>query len=169
MPDLETHHLTDDGDIPNNAHLPLILYRRALDVQAEDAERRFEELFKTNGWGGSWVDSVYPFHHYHSTAHEVLGIARGRVRVQFGGRNGPTLDVDAGDAVFIPAGVGHCRIGGDAGLAVVGAYPEGQDWDLRREGDTDRESIRSAIARVPLPERDPVLGTAFLSHPFAKP
>src|SRR5918996_1305652 len=109
MPEIETHHLADGGDIPNNFSFPLILYRRALDVQAEDAERRFEELFKANGWGGSWVDSIYPFHHYHSTAHEVLGIARGMVRVQFGGRSGPTLEAEAGDAVFISARVRHCR------------------------------------------------------------
>lgn len=169
MPDLETHQLNDDGDIPNNSRLPLIVYRGALDAESDDGERRFKELFKANGWGGSWVDSIYPFHHYHSTAHEVLGIARGSVRVQFGGRGGPTVEVQAGDAVFIPAGVGHCRVSREAGLSVVGAYPEGQDWDLRREGETDKEAIRRAIDHLPLPERDPVMGTPFLSRPSARP
>ena len=37
----------------------------------------FEELFHGNGWGNGWRNGIFPFHHYHSTAHEVLGIAAG--------------------------------------------------------------------------------------------
>lgn len=155
MPEIVTQWLADDGDIPNNPDLALILYKGALEGDS-DPERRFEALFASNGWGGTWVDGIFGYQHYHSTAHEALGIARGRAEVQFGGRNGPVIAVEAGDAVFLPAGTGHCRVSAD-GLSVVGAYPPGQDYDLRREGEVT-DAIRRAIAAVPRPDRDPVLG-----------
>jgi uncharacterized protein YjlB len=48
----------------------------------------FEELFESNQWGDSWRDGLYDYVHYHSRIHEVLGIARGEGKVQFGGRRG---------------------------------------------------------------------------------
>ena len=63
----------------------------------------------------------------------------------------------AGDAVAIPAGVGHCLIAGDD-LVVVGAYPEGQDWDLCRATEADRAKALENIPWVPLPKLDPVFG-----------
>jgi uncharacterized protein YjlB len=63
----------------------------------------------------------------------------------------------AGDAVAIPAGVGHCRLCEDD-LVVVGAYPEGQEWDLCRATEADCAKALENIPWVPLPQRDPVLG-----------
>src|SRR4030042_756517 len=88
---IEAYVLADDGLIPNNAKLPLVLYSQALALEGlrSEPERAFETLFRLNGWRGAWVDGIYDFHHYHSTAHEVLGIAEGFARVQFGGPEGP--------------------------------------------------------------------------------
>jgi uncharacterized protein YjlB len=157
--EVEAHLLVDDGLIPNNGNLPLILYRHALalDGVSSKPERAFEALFRSNGWRGAWVNGIYAFHHYHSTAHEVLGIAAGSVKVQLGGPRGLVVDLAAGDAVAIPAGVGHCLITGDD-LVVVGAYPEGQDWDLCRATESDRLKALENIPWVPLPELDPVFG-----------
>jgi len=146
----------EDEAIPNS-RFPLLLYRRAIDPARADADA-FERLFDANGWGNGWRDGIYPFHHYHSTAHEVLGIARGRARVQFGGESGRPLDVAAGDAVVIPAGVGHKRLLASSDLLVVGAYPPGQDWDLMRGRPGERPDADRRIAAVPLPETDPVMG-----------
>jgi uncharacterized protein YjlB len=153
--------LADDGLIPNNAKLPLVLYRQALalDGLSSEPERAFEALFRSNGWRGAWVDGIYDFDHYHSTAHEVLGMAEGSARVQFGGPEGLVVDLTAGDAVVIPAGVGHCLIEGED-LVVVGAYPEGQDWDLCRASGSDRAKALENIPWVPLPKLDPVFGSA---------
>ena len=159
MVEIIERRLSDDGDIPNNAALALIVYRRAVDPEAGDAESALDDLFHANGWGGGWRGGgIYDFHHYHAEAHEVVGIAAGTARVQFGGPSGPVLEVSAGDAVLIPAGVGHCRVDTVPGLSAVGAYPAGQRPDLKRQGEADPADVRRAIARVPLPARDPVLG-----------
>jgi uncharacterized protein YjlB len=147
----------DDGDIPNNA-LPLIVYHGAIDPAAGDPAVAFEALFQRNGWGGSWRNGIYPFHHYHANVHEVLGIAAGSATVRFGGESGETLEVAAGDAVLIPAGVGHKRLSGSDDLLVIGAYPGGQRADLYREGAEDKAGIRRRIAAAARPEADPVGG-----------
>jgi len=151
------HRFADDGDVPNN-RLALIVYERAIDPTEGDPAVAFEDLFDGNGWGGSWRNGIYPFHHYHSTAHEVLGIARGEATVRFGGEHGETLHVKAGDAVLIPAGVGHKRLYSSADLLVIGAYPAGQHADLMREGAADKSAIRARIAAVPPPNADPIAG-----------
>jgi uncharacterized protein YjlB len=157
--EVEAHLFVDDGLVPNNGKLPLILYRHALALEhvPGTAERALAALFRSNGWRGAWVDGLYDFHHYHSTAHEVLGIAQGSAKVQLGGPQGLLVELEAGDAVAIPAGVGHCLIAGDD-LVVVGAYPEGQDWDLCRATESDRLKALENIPWVPLPKLDPVFG-----------
>jgi uncharacterized protein YjlB len=147
----------DDGDVPNNP-LPLIVYQGAIDPASSDPAVAFETLFRKHGWGGSWRNGIFPFHHYHSTAHEVLGIAAGEAEVRFGGEDGKTLTVRAGDAVLIPAGVGHKRISATHDLLVIGAYPGGQRADLMREGAEDKAGIRRRVNAVPVPGADPVAG-----------
>jgi uncharacterized protein YjlB len=156
---IETHLFDADGLVPNNRKLPLILYRETLPHEAlqGDAEKAFEQLFASNGWKGSWVDGIYDYHHYHSTAHEVLGIARGSAKVQFGGEHGLVVELNAGDAVVIPAGVGHCRLSGED-LVVVGAYPDGQNWDLCLAKESDHAKALENIPWVALPRLDPILG-----------
>ena len=153
-----TFHFADDGDIPNS-HLPLILYRGAL-AASGDVSSAFEARFRQSGWGRLWRNSVFPFHHYHSNTHEVLGIGAGRVTLRMGGEaNGTTLEASTGDALLIPAGVGHKRLSDATGLTVVGAYPAGAPaYDLWREGAEEKDRIRVRIAGVPLPETDPIGG-----------
>lgn len=153
----ETLLFADDGDIPNSRY-PLIAYRSAIAADSSDPAVAFETLFSGNGWGNGWRNGIFPFHHYHTTAHEVLGIARGEAEVRFGGESGATVTVRAGDAVLIPAGVGHKRLAATPDLLVVGAYPPGQSADLMREGAEDISGIRARIAAVAFPYSDPVAG-----------
>lgn len=155
----EEHRFADDGRIPNNPRLPLLLYRRAVALPDDDPARAFEEIFARNGWVGSWRNGIYDFHHYHGNAHEVLGVARGRVRVRLGGEGGLATELIAGDVVVIPAGTGHRNEGASPDLLVVGAYPRGQeDYDLRRGAPDERAAALDAIARVPAPGADPLTG-----------
>ncbi len=162
---IERLDFAPDGFIPNNPALAFVCYRGALDVAGRAAEQSLIRHFAGNGWSDAWINGIYPFQHYHATAHEVLGIARGRALVQFGGPHGPHLEVAAGDVVLIPAGVGHCRLDMSGDLSVVGAYPEGQEADLRRDTAGDFRGAAERIAKVPPPQRDPVTGAAFTVAP----
>ncbi|WP_422000533.1 cupin domain-containing protein [Reyranella sp.] len=158
---MQTFLLEDDGETPNNPILPLLVYRQVVSIGGlADPAAPFERLFSSHGWGDGWRNGIYPFLHFHTAAHEVLGIARGRATVEFGGARGRVLTVEAGDVVVLPAGTGHRRTAASDDLLVVGAYPRNGSFDQRRPGEIDAAAARDAIARVPLPEQDPVEGPA---------
>ena len=94
-PQVASHLLQDDGTFPNNGALPLLAYVGAVRLPDVNPAAAFEELFHANGWGDSWRNGVYSFHHYHSTAHEVLGVYSGTARIQLGGEGGVALSVAA--------------------------------------------------------------------------
>lgn len=152
----ETHHLEDGGAIPNS-RLPVLVYHGVAEARtAQDCV----DLFARHGWRGAWVNGIYPFHHFHSTAHEVLGVVAGAASVVLGGPDGRRFEVVPGDVLVLPAGTGHVNAGASAGLRVVGAYPGGMWCDLRRGDPAEREEVLANIAAVPVPESDPVGGTA---------
>ena len=159
-PEVETYLLRDNGPIPNNPRLPLLVYRAALRLPPDDPAAAFEAVFARWDWKGQWRNGVYSFHHYHSTSHEALGIYAGQAKVRFGGEGplGITAVVRAGDLVVIPAGVGHCNLGGSGDFGVVGAYPDGHTWDLLRGLPGERPQADRNIAGLPLPKHDPVYG-----------
>ena len=154
---IEEHFFADDGRVPNNPSLPLIVYRSALEIGPR-CVADCEKLFADNGWSGAWRNGVYAHHHYHSTAHEVLGIARGNARVRLGGEGGQTVELSAGDVVVIPAGIAHKREAASGDLLVIGAYPGGQRPDICRADIATHDRALAAIAAVPLPAADPVTG-----------
>ena len=155
--------LSDDGVFPNNGSLPLIVYADALPKLSPTAEA-FEELFALNKWQASWRNGVYPYHHYHSTAHEMLGCFSGEARVLFGGDSGYIAELTAGSAVLIPAGVAHKRLSSSEGFAVAAAYLPGQKADMCYGNVEERPDADLRICALSKPEFDPVLG---LSGPAA--
>ncbi|HZU87740.1 MAG TPA: cupin domain-containing protein [Stellaceae bacterium] len=155
---VEEHRFADDGHVPNNPLLPLLVYRGVLDTTGAGAASSCMALFARHGWTGAWRNGIYAHHHYHSTAHEVLGIVAGSAHVRLGGEQGRTLVLAAGDVAVIPAGVAHKCETASPDLLVVGAYPRGQSPDIRQAGARERERALSRIAAVPLPEADPVHG-----------
>ncbi len=148
----------DDGQIPNHPTLPLILYRRVLHLNASDPAATAEALFAQHGWQGLWRNGIFDFHHYHSTAHEVLAICRGEATVCFGGEAGTTITVRAGDVALLPAGTGHKRLSPSGDLLVVGGYPSGQEPDLCRGQRSEHAAAVQTIQQLSLPDRDPVYG-----------
>ena len=154
-----TFRFADDGAVPNN-RLPFLVYKGAIDVaRARDAAAAIERMFEQNGWGhGMWRNGIYPFVHYHSQIHEVLGIAAGKARVRFGGNNGAELEVAAGDVAVLPAGTGHQRLSATPDLLVIGGYPPDGHYDLCRGATAEHARALGTIARVPVPETDPLFG-----------
>ncbi len=153
-----TLRFADDGLIPNNPRFALLLHRGAFDPSGDRPEVTAEALFGANGWGGLWRNGVHPFHHYHSTCHEALAVARGWAEVLFGGDGGETVRLSAGDVAVLPAGTGHKRVAASDDLLVVGCYPPDQPYDELRE-DADRDAAAQRIAAVPTPATDPVFGS----------
>jgi uncharacterized protein YjlB len=150
----------NDGETPNNPHFPMILYRSPVRLpKSFDTAAVFEDLFEANGWGDSWRDGMYDFLHFHTRTHEVLGIARGTARAEFGGANGKRLDLRTGDVVILPAGTGHRRIKASPDFLIVGAYPvNAGKYDEPKPAEVNHSEALKAIADVLVPRADPVYG-----------
>lgn len=151
----ETFLFKDDGKIPNS-HYPLLVYRTV--VPASAGASKLETQFAANNWTNSWRNGVFPYHHYHSITHEVLGVYKGSALLQLGGEQGQSVRVQAGDVLVIPAGVGHKKLESSADFSVVGAYPDGREYDVLRGQPGERPQADKNIAAVPIPATDPVLG-----------
>ena len=151
---MESHRFEDDGAFPNS-RLPVLVYH-AVDEALEASA--CEALFARHGWLGAWRDGIFSFHHFHSTTHEALGVVAGSASVVLGGPRGRRFDLGRGDVVVLPAGTGHCNAGSSGDLLVVGAYPNGMAWDLRRGDPREHDEALANIAAVPLPAADPVHG-----------
>lgn len=145
------HLLAPSGAIPNHPRWPLLVYQGAVALEGLDPAVAFERLFTGNRWPAAWRNGVHPFHHYHSNAHEALGVYSGEVTVLFGGDGGIEITARPGDVIVLPAGTGHKKIGSRGALGVVGAYPEGQHPDTCMPP-------TARAARAPHPAWDPVFG-----------
>jgi len=148
---------SDDGRFPNNDDLPLLVITAALDPATVSPEK-FERTFTQNGWPAAWRNGLYDFHHYHSSAHEVLGIYSGWVKACFGGPGGETLKAQAGDIIIVPAGVSHCNMGQSDDFRVVGGYPAGQNYDMMYGSEGERPGADDNIKSVGKPLADPIFG-----------
>ena len=156
--DAQTALLPDKGTIPNNPTLPLLFYQQAVDLPDEGAPEWFEAVFTANGWPAAWRNGIFPFHHYHSCAHEALGVYAGSATAMLGGEHGIEVTVTRGDVVIIPAGVGHKCLEKSEDLAIVGAYPTNTSPDLMKGELHERPACLEAIAKVGIPLQDPLYG-----------
>ncbi len=153
-----TLSLEQNGSFPNNPELPVLLYKNIFDFAGSDPASTIENVFSQNNWGGSWRNGIYNYHHYHSTAHEALGVYSGWAEVQLGGPDNEPVRIEKGDLVILPAGTSHKRIDSGDGFAVVGAYPDNQSYDMNYGKEDEEEKARQNIEQVPLPTHDPAFG-----------
>lgn len=154
--EMDSFKLAENGWVPNSERIPVVVYRSVLHGNGSDLAERFEALFAENGWRPDWRDGVFDYHHYHSTAHEALGVFAGNATLELGGPDGRQVEVAAGDALMLPVGTGHRCIASSDDFQVVGAYPDGSSWDICLEAPDD--AARSRMAALPDPRHDPVTG-----------
>ncbi|MDV5141262.1 cupin domain-containing protein [Chimaeribacter arupi] len=143
--------------VPNSPY-PVMLYHHVIPPDTADNAAYLEHLFTANGWPPQWRYPVYPFTHFHTTTHEVVGCYAGTARLQLGGEQGPVHEVKPGDVLLIPAGVGHKQLSADKEFMLVGAYPVGFSPDLCRDEPALLSARTKAVQDVPLPKSDPVTG-----------
>ena len=154
----QTQSFVDDGSIPNNPTLPLMIYKQVVSLSGDDPAEIFEALFDANDWPPIWRNGIEPYHHYHSMSHEVVGIYSGSANTLFGGEHGTEIVIEAGDVVLIPAGTGHKCLSRSDDLGIVGAYPAGCVVDVRRGQKHERPACLERIASLSVPPRDPIYG-----------
>ena len=145
------------GGVPNNP-LPLIIWPRVVPEDAEDIAAWFEKTFEQNGWPPAWRYPIFPYTHYHPNTHELLGVAAGWAEVLFGGESGRMVTLRVGDAVLIPAGVGHRQVSASEDFIAVGAYPQGMSPETLRDEPAQLKSSQAQVKNVPLPKQDPFTG-----------
>lgn len=160
-PDITMYYFEQNRYIPNHPYLPALHYKRAM----ENKEENIEKVFHLNNWKNSWTNGVFPYHHYHSNAHEVLGIKKGSALLQIGGEGGSKLIVKHGDILLLPAGTGHKKLSASPDFEVVGAYPNGVEYNLKKDVEEDLEGVQEEIENTVFPVADPVYGE---SGPLAK-
>ncbi|THB72882.1 MAG: cupin [Desulfobacteraceae bacterium] len=146
----------DDGEFPNS-RLPLLIFKEVF-AAGPVTPGHIEKVFHQNNWVNSWRNGLYTFHHYHSTAHEVLGVFSGWVKALLGGPDGDILTAKSGDVIVVPAGVAHRNVEQSPDFKVVGAYPKGQFPDMQYGKLGERPGVDENIRQVDLPMSDPVYG-----------
>ena len=133
MAEPERYLLADDGRFPNSRY-PVLVYRSvaveaAAGVAGTQLAAAFEQLFAAHGWPAAWRNGLYGEHHYHSTAHEALGVYAGWVAARLGGEGGELVRLEAGDVMVIPAGVAALQRGAvEVTFGSSAPIREGRTW-----------------------------------------
>ena len=140
-------------------HEALMIYRSAFtNPSASHIESHFSSIGVVTP---QWRYTMYSTSHFHSTSHEVLGIASGRAKLCFGHEDNPKRveeTLQQGDVIIMPAGVSHRLLEDlDGRFEMVGSYPVGYSWDMCY-GKKGEESRIEKIKDLPWFTRDPVYG-----------
>lgn len=154
----EEYFFEDDGITPNS-RFPVIIMPQVF--TGDDLENIFPNTFMKNSWSNNWLDIIQSKDHYHSATHEVLGICKGEVNLKIGGQGGKIFHLTAGDAIIIPAGVGHFSTDNCSDYLVAGGYPEGNNWDMIYNEAEKYEAAKQRISHLPMPTLHPVSGKPF--------
>ena len=140
-----------DGVFPNNSDHPVLIFKSALSLSQKESDRAITK----SGWTSPWAWGIFDYHHYHSTAWELLACVRGQARVQLGGDTGPTVEVGKGDILLIPPGVAHKQLQAKGGFTLLGSYPPGSGHVDTLRGAPSLEEERN-ICKVEKPEEEPL-------------
>jgi uncharacterized protein YjlB len=162
-----TFYLEENHPFPNNA-LPVILYPNSLTTTlgTDYASSDIIHLFEKHNYSNAWTNGIHSFHHFHATVHEVLACFSGEASVQLGGPNGKIVTFSKGDALLLPAGTSHKKVSATDDFKIVGAYPNGEEFDMEK-GDRERyEELIAIISEVPIPALDSIEGENGAVHQY---
>jgi uncharacterized protein YjlB len=163
-------YVSDDGTFPNNDKYPVLIYQDAYHGSSKEATKCME---RDREWTSPWTWGIFSYHHYHSTAWELLVCIRGTASVRMGGPSGPTLSIRRGDLILIPPGISHQQIQDEDGFALLGSYPL-KDCSASWTGSVDTlngpptKIQRDNIRACPVPGKDPIFGLDILTLCTAK-
>lgn len=155
------------GYAPNNPSLPFIIFKKAL-ILKNAKTSTVRRLIRKNDWCRTWVNGVYPYHHYHSNTHEMLVVFAGSAKLQIGGLVGKVFTVRQGDVLFFPAGVSHKKMSSSADFKTIGAYPFNLKYNMHYLKPQEYERAVKTIKKVKLPGSDPIYGKNGLLMEFWK-
>jgi uncharacterized protein YjlB len=150
--------------IPNTSiqQRPLLIYHSCF--PSTSSPSTIEAHLKSTGVVvPQWRYTMYSTTHFHSTTHEVLCVSRGSATLLFGGEGNEgavEVKVEKGDAIVVPAGVGHRLLREEEGgeFEMVGSYPkDAGKWDMCYGRDGEEERV-GEIEKLKWFERDPVYG-----------
>lgn len=145
-------YMQDDGTFPNNPDYPLILVPKTSHHTTESARASIINA----GWTQPWAWGIFPYHHYHSNAWELLLCVQGMAHVQLGGNQGPTTTIRKGDLLLIPPGFAHKQLEALDDFTLLGSYPpDSPPVDVLRGVPTARQ--RENIRQCKPPKTDPLL------------
>lgn len=161
---VERHQIPAAGLIPNTSiqQKPLIIYRGLFPAPLPSASEIEAHIAAVGVCEPMWRYPMYPDDHFHTTAHELVVIHRGRARLNFGGedcKGAVVTEAQAGDAVLIPAGVSHRLVEDLEGeFEMVGSYPVGSEhWDMCY-GNAGEEELIANIKNLDWVDKDPLYG-----------
>lgn len=153
---IEKFFFEGNGRVPNS-RLPLLIYRNVIrwDVTTMEA------IMRQNKWVTSWHahDGMWPRHHFHCEAHEFICVTKGAHLGKFGGHNGKKSQLNAGDVIVIPAGVGHCGLEISDDLDLTGGFHDGFGVvDFRMGFPEEYAELRARARQIPVLDYDPFFG-----------
>ena len=158
-PDIRHLTLKRNNYFPNST-LPVLLYKQVLDLplQINKAAEIIRDIFTHHRWSNTWKDGIYDYHHYHSNAHECMGIANRAAMVILGGPGGKKITLSRGDVLILPAGIGHKCISATKNFVCVGAYPNGKEFNINTGSLEEYKKAMLQLRKLPVPSYDPVFG-----------
>lgn len=164
--DVQTFKFQDDGTIPNNPTLPVLLYRNAFSGVGRDIRHVIYYHVKNSDWNfrkregslGKWFGQIPDYPQYHSNTHEFLVVVRSYGTVRIGGEEGVDLELSTGDALVLPSGTGHRQVEADESFELMAAYPGRDNFDVKTGEPDERPEVLEKIRSVGVPATDPICG-----------
>lgn len=156
---IEAYHFKPQEGIPNHQELPVLIYGGVLSGEF-NIEQTFDRVFSENAWDDSHRRQISRSDHFHSDAHEALGVVRGYALLKIGGPSGKEVELREGDLILLPVGTAHRMITSSSNFQAISAYPGGQENKelVIAEAGPLATDLAQAVKATPRPKTDPCFG-----------